>query len=108
MKLNLGTTRSTSRFMVGTALAAVATASQAQIAGGPIGSGMGNGICRFIQSPIIAIVAAIAILAVAFMLILNEGKGLGGWVVRIVIGIAIIMSIGTVIGWLGLTQSIGC
>ncbi|TAN03139.1 MAG: hypothetical protein EPN36_14170 [Rhodanobacteraceae bacterium] len=108
MKTNLYTHRNFTRFMVGTALALIATASQAQAFGSNIGAGLMQGLCNFTHSPIIAFAAAAAIIIVAFLLIMNEGKGLGGFVVRIAIGIAIVLSIGTILGWLGLTTAIGC
>lgn len=109
MNISLLSPRRFTRFMVGAALALVAGASQAQsFNGGNIGGGLLQSICQFTHSPIIAFVAAAAIIIVAVLLILNEGKGLGSFVVRIAIGIAVILSLGTILGWLGLTSAIGC
>lgn len=108
MKTQISNPRTFTRFMVGTALALIASASQAQMVGSDIGAGLMQGVCNFVHSPIIAFVAAAAIIIVAVLLILNEGKGLGSFVVRIAIGIAVIMSIGTILGWLGLTSAMGC
>lgn len=72
------------------------------------GGGMGNAVCRFVTSPVIAIIAAIAIIVVAIMLVLGEGKGLGSRVVQIIVGIAVIASIGTIVGWVVPSASLGC
>lgn len=73
-----------------------------------LASNMGTAICKFKDSGIVPIIAAVAIIAIAVMLILNEGKGLGGWVVRIIIGVAIILEIGVVVTWLVPSGTLGC
>ncbi|MEY2152276.1 hypothetical protein AB7849_15330 [Rhodanobacter sp. 115] len=72
------------------------------------GTGMGGAICAFKNSPMPTIIAAVAIIAIAVMLILNEGKGLGSWVVKVIIGVGIIASIGSIVTILVPNGTLGC
>lgn len=72
------------------------------------GGGMGQAICSFKNSPVPAIVAAVSIISIAVLLILNEGKGLGSWVVKVIVGVALITSIGSIITILVPGGSLGC
>lgn len=72
------------------------------------GADMGNVICQFKNSPVPAIIAAVAIITIAVLLILNEGKGLGSWVVKVIIGVAIIVSIGSIVTLVVPNSSLGC
>ena len=87
---------------------ALATVSVQNAYAQSFGSGMGNAICQFKNSPVPAIIAAVAIIAIAILLILNEGKGLGSWVVKVIIGVAVIASIGSVVTILVPNSSLGC
>lgn len=87
---------------------ALATVSVQNAYAQSFGSGMGNAICSFKNSSIPAIIAAVAIIAIAILLILNEGKGLGSWVVKVIIGVAVIASIGSVVTILVPNSSLGC
>lgn len=89
-------------------LLVTATANAQLAGGGSIGGGMGQAVCSFIHSPIVTAIVAIVIIALFIALMAGEGKGFITWVLRICIGVAGILEIGSILSILGLTASLGC
>ena len=81
--------------------------------GGPVGDFEEIGtkiwevICKFIHSPIVAVIVAIAILALLVMMALNEDKGMLSTLLKIVIAAMAIIGLPSIIGLLGLKVD-GC
>lgn len=62
-----------------------------------LGGGLTDAVCGFINSNIVAALAAIALLVLFFLWFLDEARGFMGSLLKIAIGVALILNINTVL-----------
>jgi len=67
-----------------------------------LGGGMWDAICEFLKSPIVTVVAAIALISLIVLWMLDESRGFVSTLLKIGIGAAIILNIATVLSLLQL------
>ncbi|MBT9137102.1 MAG: hypothetical protein DDT34_02189 [Firmicutes bacterium] len=68
-----------------------------------LGGGFINAICQFIDSPIVVGLAAVALVALLILWMMDEARGFMGSLLKIAIGVAVILNIGTVTQLMGLS-----
>lgn len=90
------------------ALGAVCLSGAANAQATTLGTNILSAACQAAHSPLIAFVFVIAILGCVVALVVEEGKGIGGRVVKIATGAAVVVGIGTALTMLGLTYTGGC
>jgi len=73
-----------------------------------LGGGLWFAVCEFTNSPIVAAVAAVALVTVVILFMLDEARGFVSTLLKIGIGVAIILNIVTVLQLIGLENVINC
>lgn len=74
---------------------------------GSIASSIWSVICKFIKSPIVGVIVAVAILALLVMMAVNEDKGMLSTILKILIAAGCIIGLPSIIGMFGFQVS-GC
>jgi len=67
-----------------------------------LGGGLIDAICGFIGSPIVLAVAAVALITLIVLWIMDEARGFMGSLLKIGIGVAVILNVGTILTVFGL------
>lgn len=73
-----------------------------------LGGGLWDAVCEFTKSPIVAVVAAVALITLVVLFMLDEARGFMSTLLKIAIGVAVILNIGTVLQLIGLQRVMNC
>ena len=98
------------RFAIVLLVLGFAGAAAAQAGGSldALGGGMWDAVCEFTRSKIVAGIAAVALITLIVLWMLDEARGFISTLLKIGIGIAIILNIATILQLLGLQGVINC